>query len=81
MLKSFFFRRNCNGFSLIKFIYFHFFTIDVPLTNVKFQHTRTGTFAQDLPVFKNPYTSDTLLKSFLKRHIPEEVTSLSLAKV
>ncbi|XP_039254184.2 acyl-CoA dehydrogenase family member 11-like isoform X1 [Styela clava] len=36
-----------------------------------FRHAKIGNFFQDQPVLHNPYTTDTLLKSFLKKNIPE----------
>ena len=41
--------------------------------DAKFQHSRTGNFAQESPTLKNPYDNDGLLQSFLKKHIPKEV--------
>lgn len=37
-----------------------------------FRHAKTGTFLQEKPVLHNPYLSDALLQSFLRRHIASE---------
>lgn len=38
-----------------------------------YKHARIGTFFQEKPVLQNPYLSDTLLQSFLRRHVPSQV--------
>ena len=38
-----------------------------------FASAKVGNFAQEPPQLGNQYTQDPLLRSFLKRHTPEEV--------
>ncbi|KAM7391876.1 hypothetical protein PAMP_022526 [Pampus punctatissimus] len=37
-----------------------------------FSRARTGSFFQDRPVLKNPFLEDTLLRGYLRRHLPQE---------
>ena len=38
-----------------------------------FARARLGTFVQEAPVLGNQYLEDAILKSYLKRHVPQEV--------
>lgn len=39
-----------------------------------FTRARIGPFFQENPVLKNPFVEDALLRGYLKRHIPQEVS-------
>ena len=41
--------------------------------NIPFTRAKLGPFLQVQPVFGNPYTEDTTLVAYLRRHLPEEV--------
>ena len=38
-----------------------------------FQRAKRGTFYQEPPVLYNPFVEDTVLRTFLKRTLPEKV--------
>lgn len=43
-----------------------------------FSRAKVGTFFQERPVLKNPFLEDALLRAYLRRHLPKEVTRKTL---
>ena len=39
-----------------------------------FSRARIGSFFQERPVLRNPFLEDALLRGYLKRHLPQEVS-------
>lgn len=44
-----------------------------------FTRARIGSFFQERPVLKNPFLEDSLLRGYLRRHLPQEVNRMCLS--
>ncbi|GAA6084574.1 acyl-CoA dehydrogenase family member 11-like isoform X1 [Tachysurus ichikawai] len=49
-------------------------------THFPFSRSAIGTFFQEQPLLSNPFTQDTLLRGYLRRHLPLQEVQLDLSK-
>lgn len=48
---------------------------------VPFSRARIGTFFQQMPVLRNPFSEDVLLRGYLKRHLPSKVSVILIVSI